>query len=84
MADLDAAFFVFSVAFGALMGYGLGRRSEDRVAGISACVFTVAVGAVAWLVGAAGTEPEMAGAAMTVGGLSALGVVAAAGRRLTG
>ena len=81
MTELDLAFFVFAIAFGALMGYGLGRRALDRTPSLSACVATAAVGAVAWAVGAAGTEPETAGAAMTVGGLSALVVVATTGRR---
>ena len=81
MADLDLAFFVFAVAFGALMGFGLGRQAEDRTPSLSACVATATIGAIAWLAGSPGTEPEMAGAAMTVGGLSALAVVLVAGRR---
>lgn len=81
MADLDVAFFVFAIAFGALTGFGLGRRAEDRMPSVSACAVTAAVGVVAWLVGTPGTEPELAGAAMTVGGLSALIVLSVAGRR---
>jgi hypothetical protein len=81
MADLGVAFFVFAIAFGALMGFGLGRQAEDRTPSVSACAVTAAVGVVAWLAGTPGTEPEMAGAAMTVGGLSALIVVVLAGRR---
>ena len=81
MADLDLAFFVFAIAFGALMGFGLGRRAEDRTPSVIACVATAAVGVVAWLAGTSGTEPEVAGAAMTVGGISALVVVWIAGRR---
>ncbi len=84
MADLDAAFFIFAIAFGALMGFGLGRRAEDRTPSVSACVATTAVGVVAWLVGTPGTEPEIAGAAMSVGGLTALVVVVLAGRRVLG
>lgn len=81
MADLGVAFFVFAIAFGALMGFGLGRRAEDRTPSLSACAVTAAVGVVAWLAGMPGTEPEVAGAAMTVGGLSALVVLVMAGRR---
>ena len=81
MAELDLAFFVFAVAFGALMGFGLGRQADDRTPSLSACVATAAVGVIAWLVGSPGTEPEVAGAAMSVGGLSALIVVLTAGRR---
>ena len=81
MADLDAAFFAFAIAFGALMGFGLGLQAEDRVPSLSACVVTTAVGVGAWLVGTPGTTPEVAGASMTVGGLSALIVLVVAGRR---
>lgn len=81
MADLDVAFFVFAIVFGALLGFALGRRAEDRTPSVSACGVTAAVGVVAWLVGTPGTEPEMAGAAMTVGALSALIVVVMTGRR---
>lgn len=81
MVELDVAFFAFSVAFGALMGFGLGRQAEDRLPSLSACAATAATGVVAWYVGAPGTEPEVAGAAMTVGGMTALAVVALGGRR---
>jgi hypothetical protein len=81
MEDLGVAFFAFAIAFGALMGFGLGRRAEDRTPSLAACVTTAALGVVAWLVGTPGTDPATAGAAMTVGGLSALIVLMTAGRR---
>ena len=81
MPELAAPFFVVSVLFGALMGFGLGRRAEDRPATIAATAFCTLVGILAWAVGAAGTTPEVAGASMTVGGATAAAVLVATGRR---
>lgn len=81
MAELDGPFFVFALLFGALLGFGLGRNGDDRRAGVTACAASAAVGVVSWMLAAPGTTPETAGAALTVGCLSALVVLLVTGRR---
>lgn len=81
MPDLDLTFFTAAVLFGALMGFALGRSAEDRGATITACVVCAVTGAVSWIVGAAGTAPEVAGASMTCGGFTALAVLVVTGRK---
>jgi hypothetical protein len=81
MPDLAVPFFVVSVLFGALMGFVLGRRAEDRPVTIAATVFCTIVGMVAWVVGSTGGTSEVAGASMTVGGVTAAMVLVATGRR---
>lgn len=80
MPELDVTFFTAAVLFGALMGYALGRNAEDRLPTVTACVVCAVVGVVSWTVGAAGTTPEVAGASMTCGGLTALLVLITTGR----
>ncbi|MEX2280719.1 MAG: hypothetical protein WEA76_11615 [Acidimicrobiia bacterium] len=81
MPALDLRFFVFAILFGFLVGYILGRSAEDRTATLSACVACAAIGAVSWIAGASETMPEIAGASMTVGGISAFGLLLWTGRR---
>lgn len=81
MPDLDITFFAAAVLFGVLMGFVLGRNGEDRVPTVLACVVCAVLGAVSWAVGAAGTTPEVAGASMTCGGLTALLVLVTTGRK---
>lgn len=81
MPALDLRFFAFAILFGCLVGYIVGRSAEDRTATLSACVACAVIGAVSWIVGAPETTPEIAGAAMAVGGLSALGFLYSTGRR---
>lgn len=81
MPPLDVKFFVTALLFGALMGFGLGRNGDDRTATLVTCLLTAAVGAVAWVVSDQATMPEVAGSSMTVGGISALAVLALTGRR---
>lgn len=81
MPDLDVTFFTAAVLFGALMGFALGRSAEDRFATVIACVVCAVLGAVSWTVGASGTKPEVAGASMTCGGLTALVVLVVTGRK---
>lgn len=83
MPALDLRFFAFAVVFGCLVGYIVGRGAEDRAATLSACVACAVIGAVSWVVGTPETTPEIAGASMTVGGVSALGVLLWTGRRPT-
>jgi hypothetical protein len=71
MPDLGVDFFVVSVLFGAFTGFVLGRNPGDRIPTLAATAFCLLVGAVSWALGAPGTSPEAAGAAMTVGGASA-------------
>lgn len=81
MPALDLKFFVTALVFGALMGFGLGRNPDDRTATMVTCVLCGMVGGVSWAVGDAGTMPEVAGASMTVGSLSALLALGFGGRR---
>lgn len=71
MPDLGAPFFVTSVLFGALTGYALSRSPEDRSATLAAAVMCGLVGVPTWLVATTGTVAEVAGASLTVGGISA-------------
>lgn len=81
MPALDVTFFTAAVLFGALTGFALGRSAEDRVATVAACLVCAVIGAVSWIVGAAGTTPEVAGASMTCGGSTALVVLVTTGRK---
>jgi VIT1/CCC1 family predicted Fe2+/Mn2+ transporter len=81
MPDLGVAFFAVSVLFGAFTGVVLGRNPGDRIPTLAATTVCLLVGAASWTVGAPGTSPEVAGAAMTVGGASAGLVLAVTGRR---
>ncbi|HVR31864.1 MAG TPA: hypothetical protein VMS74_04045 [Acidimicrobiia bacterium] len=83
MPDLDASFFIFCLLLGALMGHGLGRNAADRPATLAAALSCIAVGAITWMVASSGTQPEIAGASMATGGLSALLVLTVTGRRIT-
>lgn len=83
MPDLDASFFIFCLLFGALMGHTFGRNAADRTATLAASLSCTVVGAITWMVASSGTQPEIAGASMSTGGLSALLVLAATGRRIT-
>ena len=81
MPDLGVAFFTVCVLFGAFVGIALGRNPDDRFATLAATTFCLLVGAASWAVGTPGTTAEVAGASMTVGGVSAGLVLAATGRR---
>ncbi|HSJ27620.1 MAG TPA: hypothetical protein VLB67_05370 [Acidimicrobiia bacterium] len=81
MPEPGTAFHIVSVLFGTLMGYGLGLRSEDRTAALSATIFCAVAGLATWLLAGESATAHAAGAAMSVGGASATGMVAIRGRR---
>jgi hypothetical protein len=77
---------VFAIAFGAVMGWGLGRRAEDRRPTMVATVFGTATGALCWIVAAATDSPPdgalaVAAVSLTAGVGAALVSLAVTGRR---
>lgn len=74
--------WITAIVFGALMGWGLGRRGTDRRAVTIAAVATTAAGGIWWLTQPApGTDAAMAAVSMTLGGAAAATLVTLTARR---
>ena len=83
----DVRFVIVAVAFGALVGWGLGRWAQDRRPSLWATALSVTAGVVAWItwsiVDTPGRSWGTAAVALSIGGASALIVLATTGRRPT-
>ncbi len=78
----DIRFLIVAVAFGGLVGWSLGRWPEDRRPSLGATAAALLVGIVAWIGWAVSDDPAWgdAAVALTVGGATALTVLATTGR----
>lgn len=81
----DIRIVLFSVAFGCLIGWGLGRRSDQRRASLAATSLTALAGAICWAVavesGALDGTLAVAAVSLVFGSGAAAAVVVTTGRR---
>lgn len=68
-----------AVAFGGIVGFGLGRRPEDRRPSLFATAFATAAGLITWLTRSS-PGAVLAAVSLTAGGAAALGVLMVLGR----
>lgn len=75
----DPRAVVVALAFGLLLGWGLGRRPQDRVPVLWASAVATVIGVAVWLLrgGTPGLEPI----SLTLGGITVGVVVLGTGRR---
>lgn len=82
----DLRILAFAIVFGALMGWGLGRRAEDRIPTLIATGVSTLAGVGCWIATLALDAPTggalgTAAVSLTGGAGAALAVLAFTGRR---
>lgn len=82
----DLRVLVFAIAFGALMGWGMGRRAEDRRATVAASAVATIAGIATWIVVLATDAPSggslaVPAVSLTAGAGAALASLVITGRR---
>lgn len=71
---MDTAPALVAVAFGGLMGWGLGRIIEDLRPVLAALLFGIATGAVVWIA-SLGDDPSLIGGSLVIGCTAGLAAI---------
>jgi hypothetical protein len=77
---MDIAVAIVAVAFGGLMGWGLGRIIEDLRPVLAALLFGIATGAVVWIA-SLGDDPSLIGGSLVLGCTAGLAAISPRLRR---
>lgn len=71
---MDIAAAIVAIAFGGLVGWGLGRVIEDLRPVLAALIFGVATGVVVWIA-SLGDDPSLIGGSLVLGCTAGLATI---------